>query len=348
MKVIKCELCGGTEMIKQDGLFVCQTCGTKYSVEDAKKMMIEVEGDDNRSVSRRELSSELDNLYEIARRAKDTDNNENAYKYYDMIMVKDPSSWEANFYVVYFKAMSCKIAEIANAGSSVEKCLESVLTLVQKGVDDEEEQKKVISEIYSRCSVIATMLSNAAENHFNGIDSQIKGNYIQEYVNNASSSTDIMYTLGNTLIDKFEDRYGSIAASSWEDGIKLHNKYLNYLNDKESNKNIMTKYAEKIKKYNPSYALPAFNTGGCYIATAVYGSYDCPEVWTLRRFRDNYLDLTWYGRAFINTYYAVSPKLVELFGETGWFKSFWKRHLDKMVKNLRQKGFESTPYNDKY
>ncbi len=28
---------------------------------------------------------------------------------------------------------------------------------------------------------------------------------------------------------------------------------------------------------------------GCYIATCVYGSYDCPEVWTLRRFRDDVL-----------------------------------------------------------
>ena len=37
----------------------------------------------------------------------------------------------------------------------------------------------------------------------------------------------------------------------------------------------------------------------CYVATAVYGSYDCPEVWTLRRFRDNTLEETWYGRAFI-------------------------------------------------
>lgn len=54
---------------------------------------------------------------------------------------------------------------------------------------------------------------------------------------------------------------------------------------------------------------------GCYIATAVYGSYDCPEVWTLRRFRDNTLDRTWYGRAFIRAYYAVSPTLVRWFGQ---------------------------------
>lgn len=36
-------------------------------------------------------------------------------------------------------------------------------------------------------------------------------------------------------------------------------------------------------------------TGGCYVATAVYGSYDCPQVWTLRRFRDNTLAATWYS-----------------------------------------------------
>ena len=38
---------------------------------------------------------------------------------------------------------------------------------------------------------------------------------------------------------------------------------------------------------------------GCYIATCVYKSYDCAEVWTLRRFRDNTLSQIWYGRLFI-------------------------------------------------
>ena len=57
-------------------------------------------------------------------------------------------------------------------------------------------------------------------------------------------------------------------------------------------------------------------SGGCYIATAVYGSYDCPEVWTLRRFRDYKLTATWHGRLFIRAYYAVSPTVVKLFGKT--------------------------------
>lgn len=85
---------------------------------------------------------------------------------------------------------------------------------------------------------------------------------------------------------------------------------------------------------------------GCYIATCVYGSYDCPQVWTLRRYRDYTLSATWYGRAFIKTYYTISPTLVKWFGNTGWFKKMWRGPLDRMVYNLQHKGFEKTPYKD--
>lgn len=86
---------------------------------------------------------------------------------------------------------------------------------------------------------------------------------------------------------------------------------------------------------------------GCYIATAVYGSYDCPQVWTLRRYRDNVLAATWYGRMFIRVYYAISPTLVRWFGNTRWFKILWQKGLDRMIDNLHTKGFDSTPYIDK-
>ncbi len=86
--------------------------------------------------------------------------------------------------------------------------------------------------------------------------------------------------------------------------------------------------------------------GGCYVATCVYGSYDCPEVWTLRRFRDETLAQTWCGRAFIHTYYAISPTLVKWFGDTNWFKNMWRGTLDKMVANLNAEGVPDTPYDD--
>ena len=87
--------------------------------------------------------------------------------------------------------------------------------------------------------------------------------------------------------------------------------------------------------------------GGCYVATCVYGSYDCPEVWTLRRYRDDTLGATWYGRLFIRLYYATSPTLVKWFGTTRWFKHLWRGKLDKMVARLQENGVENTPYNDK-
>jgi len=89
------------------------------------------------------------------------------------------------------------------------------------------------------------------------------------------------------------------------------------------------------------------SSAGCYVATAVYGSYDCPQVWTLRRYRDYTLAETWYGRAFIKAYYAVSPTLVKWFGQTTWFKKMWQGKLDRMVAKLQASGVESTPYEDK-
>ena len=87
--------------------------------------------------------------------------------------------------------------------------------------------------------------------------------------------------------------------------------------------------------------------GGCYVATSVYGSYDCPEVWTLRRFRDNNLATTWYGKMFISTYYAISPTIVKFFGKTKWFKKLCKNKLDDMVRKLNEEGVSDQPYSDK-
>ena len=89
------------------------------------------------------------------------------------------------------------------------------------------------------------------------------------------------------------------------------------------------------------------NSDGCYIATAVYGSYDCPEVWTLRRFRDEYLKGSVFGRLFVRFYYAVSPGLVRRVGGRDFFRKPVKRVLDQFVIHLKNKGFQDTPYDDR-
>ena len=89
------------------------------------------------------------------------------------------------------------------------------------------------------------------------------------------------------------------------------------------------------------------SSGGCYIATAVYGSYDCPQVWTLRRYRDDTLASTSAGRCFIHTYYAVSPTIVRWFGKNDWFVNTSKGILDKFVQQLNEDGVSDLPYHDK-
>jgi hypothetical protein len=88
------------------------------------------------------------------------------------------------------------------------------------------------------------------------------------------------------------------------------------------------------------------SSSGCYVATCVYGSYDCPEVWTLRRFRDNSLKYSSFGRQFIRVYYTISPKMVKAFENKRWFHKFWKSLIDKIVSRLQNNGVESNPYSD--
>ena len=85
---------------------------------------------------------------------------------------------------------------------------------------------------------------------------------------------------------------------------------------------------------------------GCYVATCVYGSYDCPEVWVLRRYRDNVLEKTIIGRLFVSTYYFISPSVVNLWGNNRTVRNVWKKALDHMVIYLKNKGFKDNPYKD--
>lgn len=76
--------------------------------------------------------------------------------------------------------------------------------------------------------------------------------------------------------------------------------------------------------------------GACYVATYVYGSYDCPEVRTLRRFRDETLSQSWIGRMFIGIYYAASPILVKILGGTKCFSKLCKFFIDILLTRLQK------------
>lgn len=100
---------------------------------------------------------------------------------------------------------------------------------------------------------------------------------------------------------------------------------------------------EEKKQANSS---PQAESKGCYVATCVYGSYDCPEVWVLRRFRDQALSEVWSGRQFIRLYYAISPSFVRRFGRVVWLRSILKAVLDRLVKACKKRGYSDMPYAD--
>ena len=350
MKALVCEMCNSNDLVKQDGMFVCQHCGTKYTVEEAKKLMGTVKID---------YSDELKNLYDLARRAKNDNNSENAQKFYEQILVKDPSSWEANFYSVYYQCLNTNIAGIKNAAITLNNCEDTILKMIKENETDLINRYNAVDEVGAKIIKAEQMLAVAASNHYAEIGDSIKSQYLGEALDRIEACYNALYNLGENILfffsddEKYSKEYELMASACWKCAIDIHEGTYNQSFKKTSNKEKITKYAEKIKKYEPNYIAPVLSTptptksGGCYVATAVYGSYDCPQVWTLRRYRDDTLSKTWYGRAFIHTYYAISPTLVKWFGNTNWFKNMWKPKLDKMVNNLNSEGVDNTPYEDK-
>ncbi len=136
-----------------------------------------------------------------------------------------------------------------------------------------------------------------------------------------------------------------------ESEINLSEDVRNLLRKWDNDPGNADRYARLILEIDPSNPraksyLASKSSGGCYIATCVYGSYDCPEVWTLRRFRDNVLAKTTAGRLFIKTYYACSPTIVRWFGSFRLFNRIFKPMLDSLVKHLNQEGIKDTFYVD--
>lgn len=88
MKSVTCELCGGNELIKDDGLFVCQHCGTKYTAEEARKLIIDgpvtVEG-----------IAGADNLLKRAKEFERQRDIDRAEEYFNRVLDLDPDNSEA-------------------------------------------------------------------------------------------------------------------------------------------------------------------------------------------------------------------------------------------------------------
>ncbi len=308
MQAMKCEICGSNDIVKQEGIYVCQHCGTKYTVEEAKKLVGTVK------IDRTEESSKY---LTLARRAAQDKNYIDASKYYERVLQEYPDNWEATFYQRYYQVFSASPAEVEILGKSFSN---SMGTFVRQLKEDDsiEDKKAALTKMRSDCLLLSEHLFELyKESHTELMGAGAGARWIFEKFSEAVS---VEYPEYSDVIRQLNDD-----AETYTN--KVQNCTASEMNNRIGN----------IKQ----------KSGGCYIATCVYGSYDCPQVWTLRRYRDNALAATWYGRTFIRMYYIVSPKLVKAFGETNWFKNIWRHRLDRMVSQLQSKGVADTPYTDK-
>ena len=328
MKAVVCEMCGSTDLLKKDGVYVCQSCGTKYTLEEARKMMVEGTVSIKGKVQI-DNTSDLSNLYQLARRARHSGDKAKALKYYDKVLEKDANNAEASFYSACYGALSdvesALISDIEEAANSICSFVEPYIRSLKESGLDEEKLTEEVSEAEDSAFLLC-------ETYYNSVkDISLKSSYGAESAKDAIRN--IVYKFGDCVLDILEDV--ETAVSAWMYGVET------LASDKDE---LRETYIKKIASYQEGY-VPI--KSGCYIATAVYGSYDCPEVWTLRRFRDHTLMASILGRSFVRCYYKLSPTLVKLFGGTSMFTSCCRPLLDRFVKRLNAAGTPGTAYCDK-
>ncbi len=103
MKKIVCELCEGTEFTKENGMFVCHGCGTRYTAEEARGMMREVEGDAPVVTGAPVVGApmgnpnqqQIDNMLLLASTAFEADNNQEAENYCNQVIALDAMNYKA-------------------------------------------------------------------------------------------------------------------------------------------------------------------------------------------------------------------------------------------------------------
>jgi len=153
-----------------------------------------------------------------------------------------------------------------------------------------------------------------------------------------------LYTC-NAYFDEYynyEDKYGNKGSST---KAKIMNDTLQkyaFRAIEYAPKDVVEKYRGEIKECldfiksakNDGYDKQTNKKSGCYIATAVYGSYDCDEVLKLRRFRDDYLASFFLGKLFICFYYIVSPLFAKHLHANSKTGKVIRRLLDKIITRM--------------
>lgn len=277
---LTCEICGSTNLLKEDSIFLCQSCGAKYSVEEAKKLIMDHQNlsatiGDNKV----EQSTKVKNLYQLARMDIDKAGCGNAQKYYEDILPEDPTSWEAHFFVEYIKCWNGKMNDLQYAPVAYSNCIESILNLIKTYVKSRAEQEDALAIVCDRTEKLFNLLLSAAKNKYQedankwvylpehrapraeevfraGFDKVTNQQIaLTDFYDNCTPIFGMLTTLGNHIDQIFaeDDQLNHYAAKPWKHFIE---HFLPLAKESTSIKlrATATEYISKIKKYDSAYA----------------------------------------------------------------------------------------------
>lgn len=249
MKAIVCEMCGSQDLVKKDGMYVCQNCGTKYDPEEAKKLLVEIRVDN---------SEKLKNWYQLARRAKDNNDAVSAVQYYDLILQEEPQDWEAAFYKGYFRAMQTKIYYISSAANELSSLVKTVLPMLQ-AIESVSERKVATIDVCISIATIADLFErNARQTFKSAVDSAYSGQmtYYNEYLERVNAINGLLGTMADGAVAIFpgDKDFQKVFET-------LYNMALQYLVNVNYGSTIRQSLANdqnirRIKEWNPSYSPP--------------------------------------------------------------------------------------------
>lgn len=152
-------MCGSTDLVKQDGVFVCQSCGCKYSIEEAKKMMIEGTVEVTGTV-KVDNSATIANYIELAESALKGANGQSVLEYTNKALEVDPQNSRA--WILQMQVFE-KIAQLQNPRTS------EVITAGKNAVQfaKGEEKEFIEKQVYSYYLKYARTLLMVATNELN-------------------------------------------------------------------------------------------------------------------------------------------------------------------------------------
>lgn len=252
-----CEMCGGSDLIKQDGVFVCQSCGCKYSVEEARKMMVEGTVEVQGTV-KVDNSAFVEKYLQNARRAKMKEDWEETEKYYNMVEQNDPSNIEAIFYSAYAKAKNSLIDSDFYKREATFKVLQNCVSIIDDNFDvEKDEENKIIIGNISKDIIEMACSNYVYNNRKNGYGSVIWS----DKLDTINLFNKLEYEFIRTL-DYISQKYNEDNKEKRVYYYKLVIEHANFIKKNGQLKNtrgidsIISDHYHKIISIDPTYEIP--------------------------------------------------------------------------------------------